>query len=222
MERSSNLNAFAELVQNHQTTLKNETVVFIHGYNTTATEAVFRLAQIQEDLGFRDPGVLFTLPSAGHTTGYVYDRDNGLYARDDLVDLLDSLTRGNNRAIIVAHSLGGHLAMEALRQARLIGNDRLIRQIAAVVLMSPDIDTDVFRRQAEVVGELPEPFLVLSTTRDRALSVSSFLTGRSRLGRTIDSREIGCSDAVFLDLSEFANGTQLNQDGRKCLSLVRW
>lgn len=225
LDQVEDLDRFAARVFAAQVARPLETMVFIHGYNTTAPEAIFRLAQIQEDLELRDPAVLFTWPSAARARGYVYDRDSVLFARDDLVAVLDALTRGDNRVVVAAHSMGAQLTMEVLRQARITGNDRLIDRIAGVILMSPDIDLDVFRRQAAAIEPLPQPFVVLAAEQDRALGISSFLTGRPRLGATIDARAIDRPDVAILDLSEFATGDNFDHmvavTSQTALDLVR-
>ena len=91
-----------------------ETLLYVHGYNNTLSEAMFRLAQIRTDFDVAMPALLFSWPSAGDPRGYVYDRDSVLFARDDLVALLDRLTAGpRDRVFLLAHSMGSQLVMEA-------------------------------------------------------------------------------------------------------------
>ena len=59
-------------------------LVFIHGFNTRFEEAVYRLAQIVHDARVDVEPVLFTWPSGGSITDYVYDRDSAMYSRDAL------------------------------------------------------------------------------------------------------------------------------------------
>lgn len=156
--------------------------VFVHGYNTSYQEAVFRLAQLSAEAPVVP--ILFSWPSMADFRGYVADRDSAAYARDDLVRLLTLLSRsrGNGQITVVGHSMGGWLVMEALRQLRLEGRDDVIARLQ-VGLASPDIDIDVFRRQAAVVGRLSSPLTVLVSKDDRALTLSSRLaSGRPRLG----------------------------------------
>lgn len=162
----------------------NETVVFVHGYNNTFSDAVYRFAQIRTDFGVTGPGVLYSWPSAGDPRGYAYDRDSVLNSRDDFESALEALTAGpGERVLLLAHSMGAHLVMETLRQAALSGNRRVLDRISGVVLMSPDIDPDLFRSQAEAIGRLPQPFLIFVSRADRALTLSGLLTGRKpRLG----------------------------------------
>lgn len=190
----------------------NETVVFVHGYNNTFSDAVFRFAQIREDFGVTGPGVLFAWPSAGDPRGYAYDRDSVLYSRDDFEAVLEMLTRGDKRVVLLAHSMGTHLVMETFRQIALKGDRRILNRINGVVLMSPDIDPDVFRRQAEVIGKLPQPFLIFTSQEDRALSFMSFLTGRKpRLGVISDRSQLeGVEGVGVIDFTRLSDGEGYN------------
>lgn len=191
---------------------EREVTVFVHGYNNTLSEAMYRLAQMQTDFSPSVPSVLYSWPSAGDPRGYVYDRDSVLYARDDLEGLLSALTRSeNDRVTLIAHSMGSQLVMEVMRQAAIKGNRRMLSRINSVVLMSPDIDPDVFRKQAEVIGELPDPFLIFISQADRALSLASFITGKKpRLG-VIDSPEaVADLDVRVIDFTALADGEGLN------------
>lgn len=161
-----------------------ETLVFVHGYNNTFSDAVYRFAQIRADFDFTGPGVLYSWPSAGDPRGYAYDRDSVLYSRDDFQHVLESLTAApGERVLLLAHSMGAQLVMETLRQAALTGDRRVLDRISGVVLMAPDIDPDLFRRQAAAIGKLPQPFLIFVSRRDRVLSLSGLLFGsKPRLG----------------------------------------
>jgi len=102
-----------------------ETLVYVHGYNNTLSDSMYRLAQIQTDFETGLPSVLFAWPSAGDPRGYIYDRDSVLFARDDLEMLLRRLTAGSGeRVMVLAHSMGAHLVMEVMRQAALQGDRR--------------------------------------------------------------------------------------------------
>ena len=191
----------------------NETLVFVHGYNNTFSDAVFRFAQIRADFGAIGAGVLYSWPSAGDPRGYAYDRDSVLYSRNDFQKVLKALTRGpNDRVVILAHSLGSHLVMETLRQAAISGDRTLLNRVNGVVLMSPDIDPDVFRHQAESIGTLPQPFMLFVSRQDRALSFSSLLTGRKpRLGTIEHPNQIqGVEGVRVIDFTALADGNDLN------------
>src|SRR6476660_5051732 len=132
-------------------------LIFVHGFNTRFEEAVYRFAQIVYDARVDVTPVLFTWPSGGNVTDYVYDRN------------VDSIS-------ILAHSMGNYLAVESLRQMS-IRDHGLSTKIQDVMLASPDIDVDVFRRQiAEIdAGPRPAQFTLFVSRDDRALGLSSFL-----------------------------------------------
>jgi esterase/lipase superfamily enzyme len=159
-------------------------LVFVHGYNYSYQEGVFRLAQMSVRA---EPGlvpILFSWPSQGQVEGYIADRDGVSYARDDLVALLIRLTeqQRDKPVMLVGHSMGAWLVMESLRQLRLQGRDDVIDDLQ-VALAAPDIDVDLFRRQISTVGKLSPPLTVLVSPDDRALAVSSRVGGgRPRLG----------------------------------------
>ncbi len=173
------------------TTGKRDILIFVHGYNYTFSESLFRLAQIAADGNLKEAPILFAWPSAASVTGYVADKDAVTYSRDDLANLLVSVAADPHAGNITlfGHSMGGWLVVEALRQLRLTGQDKVIERLGDVVLAAPDIDIDVFRRQMQVIGQLQPPMILLVSPDDRALRLSGRLAGsRSRLGIT-DARD---------------------------------
>jgi esterase/lipase superfamily enzyme len=168
-------------------------LIFVHGFNTRFEEAVYRFAQIVHDARVDVAPVLFTWPSGGRVTDYVYDRDSAMYSRDALEVVLQALVKDPNvdSISILAHSMGNYLAIESLRQMSI--RDRgLSPKIRDVMLASPDIDVDVFRRQiAEIdAGPRPADFTLFISRDDRALGLSSFLARDStRLGSLDPNKE---------------------------------
>lgn len=192
---------------------RRETLVYVHGYNTTFSDAVYRFAQIRTDFGVTAPGVVYSWPSAGDPRGYAYDRDSVLYSRDTFEDVLDQLTEApGSGVLLLAHSMGAQLVMETLRQAALRGDGALLDRVNGVVLMSPDIDPDVFRRQARAIGELPQPFLIFVSRQDRALSLAGLLAGlKPRLGVIQEPAQLaGTSGVTVLDFTALADGEGLD------------
>ncbi len=153
--------------------------LFIHGFNTDFAEGVFLFAQMVRD--FQAPGVPvhFSWASAGLPQGYLYDLESANIARDDLADTIRDLNEtSSEEMILVAHSMGGMVLMEALRQIGLEGDRGTLSSISAVVLAAPDIDIDVFEEQLRALEPRPFPILVFASRRDPALRISSRLRGR--------------------------------------------
>ncbi|WP_342071156.1 alpha/beta hydrolase [Yoonia algicola] len=179
-------------------------VVFVPGYNMTLAEATYRQAQIAHDYQMTGPQVLFAWPSAAEPLGYIYDRDSAIFARDALEGLLADLGRQQDRRILlVGHSMGGQLVTETLRQMSIGGNTALNGRLEGVVLLSPDIDVDVFQTQLDRIDPLPDPFVIVVSQRDRALRLSARLSGQTqRLGSIEDIRRLAAYRVTIVDLGE--------------------
>ncbi len=189
-----------------------EAVVFIHGFNTSYSEGVYRLAQIKND--FRLPGIAvhFSWPSAAETRYYVYDRDSIALSRDALQQLLNDLAESDvSKITLVGHSMGTYLTVETLRQMSMLQQARFQKKLGPVVLMSPDIDVDVFKSQIARIATLPAPFIIFTSSKDKALKVSALLTGqKERLGSLSSVNEIGNDKITVVDVSNFKGGDRLD------------
>ena len=186
-----------------------DAVIYIHGYNTRFAEGVYRMAQLRHDYDLPGVAVHYAWPSAGTPFGYVHDRDSALFARDGLETLLHEVAAAKPRRIVlVAHSMGSSVAMEALRTAAIRRDRQLLDKLSGVVLISPDIDLDVFRAQARAMDTLPQPFLIFGSTRDRALSLSAAIVGRQeRLGNLRDISRVADLQVTYLDVAAYASGS---------------
>ena len=183
-------------------------IIYIHGFNNRFSDGLYRIAQMSHDLGLPGVAITYSWPSAGNPLNYAYDRDSALFARDGLRRLIEVATRSNAREVIlVAHSLGSMVTMETLRELSVSGNTRALNRIGGVVLMSPDLDLDVFKSQADAIGELPDPFIIFSSKKDRALRLIEQLTGqKNRLGRLEDVSEIAEYDITYVDVTAYSEG----------------
>lgn len=185
-----------------------EAVIFVHGFNNNFAEGLYRVAQFSHDLDLPGAVVHYAWSSAAEPLGYAFDRDSALFARDGLESLLREVAAaGAERILLVAHSMGAGLAMEALRQTAIRGDRHTLDLIGGVILISPDIDVDVFRRQAHEMGGLPQPFVIFGSDRDRYLRLSAALTGQSvRLGSLTDVSTLSDLKITLLDVSDFSQG----------------
>ena len=192
-----------------------EFLIYVHGYNDSFQESLFRFTGIVADGYIREVPILFSWPSEGSVAGYIADRDAATYARDDLVEFLAYLKAQypDVNITLFGHSMGAWLVVEALRQLRLSDRDDVLHRIGQVVLASPDIEIDLFRRQVEAIGQLARPILVLTSTDDRALTVSRLFGGsRMRMGsvgedspaarRMIERKAIQIVDLTMLPASD--------------------
>jgi len=187
-------------------------LIFVHGFNVRYSDAVFRLAQIVTDLDVRAAPILFSWPSRGKLFSYLYDKDSATYSRDALENLLNRSAAAPEvkDIVVLAHSMGTWLTMEALRQSA-IRNHGLSAKISNVILAAPDIDTFVFAQQYEALGADKPQFTLLVSRDDRALKLSRLLAGgidRVGIARTDNPTAAAWLDqnpnVRIIDLSDLA------------------
>ncbi|MBB4953099.1 esterase/lipase superfamily enzyme [Agrobacterium vitis] len=196
---------------------KRRVMVFVHGFNNTYEDSVYRFAQIVHDSKTDVVPVLFTWPSRASIFDYNYDKESTNYSRDALEDLLSRVSAepGVTDVTVMAHSMGSWLAVEALRQMA-IRHGRVNPKIANVILASPDLDVDVFRSQFMALGTKPPHFTIFVSRDDRALSISRRISGNvDRLGQINPADEpyrsaLEATGITVIDLTKLKTGDQLN------------
>ena len=190
----------------------NEVTVFVHGYNYSFSDSAFRIAQLAHDLELPSTMVSYAWPSRGNVLGYEYDADSALFARDGLQDLLENIkASGTESIVLVAHSMGGNVAMETLRQLEIKEPGWSSRNISGVVLISPDINVDLFLAQTTSFKKLPEPFVVFKSPADKALLISARLRWEDeRLGSVSDTSKFRHLPIDFVDVTEFTTASGSN------------
>ncbi len=193
-------------------------LVYVHGFNTRFDAAVFSFAQLVHDVGAPVAPVLFSWPSGGRLTGYVYDRESANFSRSDLASLLRTIAANPKvrEVVVLAHSMGAWLATESFRQLAL-EDGRVPAKISNLVLASPDLDVDVFRRQVREMGPDRPHITVFVSRRDRALRLSAVIAGGiDRVGAVDLSRPENVAaleqapGVVVLDLSALETSDRLN------------
>lgn len=192
---------------------EKDVFVFVHGYNTMFSEALFRLTQMAHDADAPAVPVLFTWASRGKTEDYVYDNNSATAARDGLERTLALIGKSNaEKVTILAHSMGNWLTVETLRQMKMAGTLPPPKKIGNIILAAPDIDVDVFKSQLKRFGKLEKPFVVIVSRDDKALGISDFIAGnKQRLGAFKDDKELVSLGAVVIDMTDVkSEGDDLN------------
>jgi esterase/lipase superfamily enzyme len=179
-------------------------LVFVHGYNTSTSDAILRLGQFVEDTGFQGVPVLFTWASGARAPLYVYDLNSALVARARLKDVTRVLTQTRNEGVdIFAHSMGTFLTMEGLVDAQNSGTLGQRARIETIMLASPDIDIDLFRTQ---IAQLPRPIVermyLLISQDDYALRMSRRIAGGVPRVGAANAEELENLGLTVIDLSE--------------------
>ncbi len=202
---------------NGQPKNKRRVLLFVHGFNTRFDASVFRFAQFIHDTDSSLVPVLFSWPSRGRVTEYIYDRESTNFSRSDLATVLSEAARSPHveEVVVLAHSMGAWLTMEALRDLAM-QDGRVPKKITNVILASPDLDLDVFERQMRELGPKRPQISIFVDRNDRALGLSRLLAGQVTRVGAVDmtdpayrSRLEGGDDIIVLDLTALRGGDAL-------------
>jgi esterase/lipase superfamily enzyme len=196
---------------------KRHVLVFVHGYNNTFADAVYRGVQIVNDAGADVTPVLFTWPSRARLLAYSYDRESTNYSRDALEAVLQALSRNPevSEVSILAHSMGNWVTLEALRTMA-IRDGRIHPKIKDVMLAAPDVDVDVASTQIRSMGKPLPRFTLFVSKDDRALAAARIFWGsEARLGAIDPSQEpyasaLARNGVTVLDLTNLKGTDSLN------------
>ncbi|APZ52160.1 alpha/beta hydrolase [Salipiger abyssi] len=159
-------------------TYANTAFVFIHGFNTTFAEAMFRAAQLAHDLGFDGPAFAYSWPSVGETLDYVTDMDSA----DNAVTFIDRFLEivfnvpGVEKVHLVAHSMGNAALAQLLTHAGTSLSQRG-RAIEQLVLAAPDLDAGEFGNIHSHFTAAAKGVTLYACASDRALLAAQKIRG---------------------------------------------
>ena len=163
-------------------TFKDQALVFIHGYNTSFDNALYRTAQIAYDLDFDGAPFLYSWPSGGAVASYTYDRESAQASEPYLRQFLEMVAKetGATQVSIIAHSMGNQPLMDVLRDLKSAAPEGV--NISQVILAAPDVDADAFTNLARAFNGLAKNVTLYAAANDRALIVSRNFWGNYRAG----------------------------------------
>jgi esterase/lipase superfamily enzyme len=169
--------AFSAVMKNSQ----NSAMLFVHGYNSTFEDAIYKAAQIAFDANFRGTVAAFSWPSRGQLLAYDYDQNSADLSSTALLEVLKLIKEsGVSKIYLVAHSLGSRVVMGALERASLTG---VKLDIAELIFAAPDVDKDLFLQKAEDIKAVAGVITIYVSAADKALLASSKKAGDiSRIG----------------------------------------
>lgn len=179
--------------------------LYIHGFNNTFDDAVYRIAESWHFAGRAGLPICFTWPAgSGGLTGYAYDRESGEFSVVPLKSLIWMLAASPRitEIHIVAHSRGTDVASTALREiqfeirglygrsiyapmtgrefaTQIAPNEEVYRvlKLKSLVLAAPDMDIEVFGQRFLNEGfiHVAERVVIYSSEHDKALGLSNWL-----------------------------------------------
>jgi esterase/lipase superfamily enzyme len=164
---------------------KDHALVFVHGFNTSFENALYRAAQIAYDIRFDGAPFLYSWPSKGAfgLHDYSYDRESSGQAEPYLGQFLAMIARetGASSLSVIAHSMGSQLLLPVLRDLKRAAPPGVA--ISQVILAAPDVDRDAFENIAKELSGAARGITMFAAGNDRALAVSRrFWGGVPRAG----------------------------------------
>jgi esterase/lipase superfamily enzyme len=235
-EQASAAAWFEQLSELARSSDRNETFVFIHGYNVRFIDALKRTAQLSHDLELQGPAICYSWPSRGDVVAYTADEASVSWSAPHFEQLLLDLRgrTGCQRVNVIAHSMGNRALLEAIERidAQKLGQPKLIDSL---VMAAPDVDLGEFSsRYLKPLQNVAQHTTLYFSDSDRALLLSARLHGAPRLGLLrdhlqafagIESVYVGAQASLSLGHSYYGDDSaviedlkSLLQDGRAAAS----
>ena len=218
-----------------------QSLLFVHGYNTTFEAGLYRTAQLANDFNIKGPVFHYSWPSRGKILAYNYDYDSVRISEKYFQHYLTLITSNPNvkNLTIIAHSKGNDLVLESLaRMARAAALDGSRRQgprdpFDQLILASPDLAEDLAHQLIPEVTPMFKGVTLYANNRDIPLFISRFVNGLNftpRAGQLssdglplrekgVDSIDGTAGDFAFLSLKHdaYVADQSLRNDVRKLI-----
>lgn len=158
-------------------------VLYIHGYNIDFDKSCRRGALLQRALGLEERLLLFSWPADGNMLKYTWDEADLVWSVPHIATFLERVVSisGDGKVDVVAHSLGARGIVQALIRLSYRNSGRLL--LNELVLIAPDIDTDIFRQELAQLKSVVKRVTIYVSENDKALKLSQEVHGYPRLGQ---------------------------------------
>jgi esterase/lipase superfamily enzyme len=158
---------------------KGRALLFVHGYNTSFEDGLYRAAQLAYDLNFDGPAFFYSWTSQG--AFFDYQADNQSVANNLVQGYFKHFLQliaeqGNVKNLtIIAHSKGNDLMLQALAALAQSEPTKLAGHISHLVLASPDVDRDEARSLIAQVAPVAKDVTLYANSKDIPLIISACL-----------------------------------------------
>jgi esterase/lipase superfamily enzyme len=180
-----------ELAARLAQTPRKEVFIFVHGFNNSFEDAVLTTAELWHFLGREGVPLCYTWPAGvGLFKAYEYTLASTqftVYHFKQALRLIASCPQVE-KVHIIAHSRGTAVTTDTVRELHLeirgTGDTQKTLKLGTVILAAADIDLDVAiaRNGTERIGRAVERSALYISHHDKALGLSGWLFGGSRLG----------------------------------------
>jgi esterase/lipase superfamily enzyme len=194
--------------------------VFVHGFNVSFEDALFRAAQITYDMGFDGLPIIYSWPSQGRPAAYQVDRERAVSSAEWLVDLLALVSRetGVGEINVIAHSTGGFVLLETLKHIQRNPPAAIEGKLGHMIFAAPDVLREDFKGDAERLRGIGRSMTLYASSGDWALWFSGILraglnpagaiprNGAPVLAQGVDSIDVSKLDTSYFALNHTAFG----------------
>lgn len=159
-------------------------LIFVHGYNMSFAKAMRSLGQFSADLKF-SPALLFSWPSQDSLVAYAQDGNQVEWAQAQFLEMLQGILDNTSAKEIqlIGHSMGTRLVVNGLLNLASSRPESDMERFKNLVLIAPDIDADLFRRDlAPRLERTHIPVTLYASSSDSALVASKTFFGYPRAG----------------------------------------
>jgi esterase/lipase superfamily enzyme len=197
-------------------------LVFIHGYNTSFSDAAIRTAQIGFDLKVIGATAFFSWPSFAMTSAYKADTEAIEDSEAEIAQFLIDFTKrsGATKVHLIAHSMGNLGLLRALQQIATNAETKGGVRFGQIFLAAPDVRQSQFLRLAHLYPQFAQRTTLYESHADWALYMSSQINKAPRAGyflpytvaSEIDTVAVPNFDVDLLGHSYFAKAGALLAD----------
>ena len=187
---------------------RQEALIFVHGINNDFGSAIRRSAQFANDLDWGGATIAFAWPAYDGILDFDSDKEIAEEAAPALAQLLELIDSAGiaHRDHVVAHSMGGRIAVMALS---LIANDRGIDgrgpMIDELVLAAPEIPSTMLQAEAPDLDRMTGRTTLYVSRADRALLLAGRYTGDDSAGNAANT-------VVILPGVQTIDATEINNE----------
>ncbi|MGJ8544186.1 MAG: alpha/beta hydrolase [Sulfitobacter sp.] len=160
---------------------ENDSLLFVHGANTSFHSGALRAAQLSYDLEFPGQMMYYSWPSTPSVFNYLSDAKTVAPSRPGFAEFLELATRSQGRLHIVAHGMGSAHLLSALEQFLRAQPDR---QLGQIILAAPDLDPADFQTRFDHLAGRVAGVTLYTAKHDPSLALAKTISGTARLGDT--------------------------------------
>lgn len=175
-----------------QESTEKEGLLFIHGYNCSFDDAIYRAAQLKFDLKFPGLTFCFSWASKAQVESYTVDEATIDWSTTHLEEFIDLITEKLklSKLHIIAHSMGNRALVDVIKQ----WNGRQ-NKVHTVVFAAPDVDSDKMKNTSAYFNVF-ENVTLYSSINDIPVNISTAVHKYQRAGNSIPPLVMEHADTI--------------------------